>query len=161
MNTQQISTPYLIYGSLLIALLLSVIPMPDWSLQLRPQWLALVLIYWCLMAPEKVGIATAWICGLLLDVLTGSLLGAHAMSLALIAFIALQIHQRARIFPLWQQSLVVVSLLALEHALQFWIIGITRDATPGLEYWFTPVIGLLIWPWLFILLSEIQHRVRS
>lgn len=161
MNTRQTTTPFLIIASLVVALLLSVIPIPDWAQHLRPQWVALVLIFWNLMAPEKVGIATGWIAGLLLDIMTGSLLGAHALSLSLIAFITLNIYQRTRIFPLWQQSLVVLALVALEHLIQFWIIGITRDITPGLEYWLPPVIGLLIWPWLFILMSEIQHRLHN
>jgi rod shape-determining protein MreD len=147
--------------SLILALLLSVIVMPDWAQHLRPQWLALALIYWWLIKPESVGITTGWIAGLLLDVLSGNLLGAHALSLSVIAFITLNIYQRTRIFPLWQQSLVVFILLLIEHTIQYWIIGITSDVTPGLEHWLQPVVGLLIWPWLFILMSEVQHRTQN
>ena len=161
MNRRLITAPYLVIGSLVLALLLSIIPMPDWAQHLRPQWLALLLIYWCLMSPERVGISTAWLTGLLLDAMTGNLLGAHALSLSLVAFIVLKIYQRTRIFPLWQQSLVVLALLTLENLIQFWILGLTRDITPGLEYWLPPVIGLLIWPWLFIVMSETQHRLHS
>lgn len=161
MNTRPITAPYLIIGSFLVALLLSIIPFPDWAQHIRPQWLALVLIYWCLMAPERVGITSAWTGGLLLDAMTGNLLGAHALSLSLVAFITLNIYQRTRIFTLWQQSLVVLALITLEHLIQFWIIGVSRETTPGIEYWLPPVIGLLIWPWLFIAMSEIQHRLRG
>jgi len=147
--------------SLLLALLLGIIAIPDWALHLRPQFLVLVLIYWWLMTPERVGITTGWISGLLLDVLSGNVLGAHALSFSVIAFITLNIYQRTRIFPLWQQSLVVFILLLIEHTFQYWITGITSDATPGLEYWLQPVVGLLLWPWLFILMSEVQHRTQN
>jgi rod shape-determining protein MreD len=113
------------------------------------------------MSPERVGITTGWIMGLLLDVLSGNLLGAHALGMSLIAFITLNIYQRTRIFPLWQQSLVVFFLISIEHLIQYWVIGITTDITPGLEYWLQPVVGLLLWPWLFILMSEIQHRTEG
>jgi rod shape-determining protein MreD len=161
MNARQVSATYLIGGSFVLALLLSVMPIPDWAQHLRPQWLTLVLIYWCLMAPERVGITTAWVSGLLLDAMTGNLLGAHALSLSLVAFITLNIHQRTRIFPLWQQSLVILALITLEHLIQFWITGIARHVTPGLEFWLAPVVGLLIWPWLFIIMSEAQHRLHK
>ncbi|MGD2117823.1 MAG: rod shape-determining protein MreD [Chromatiales bacterium] len=158
-STARTSTT-LIFSSIVLALLLSIFPLPDWAAQLRPQWLTLVLIFWCLMAPEKVGIGIAWLCGLLLDAMTGSLLGAHALSLAIVAYITLNIYQRTRIFPLWQQSLIVFSLLLLEHVLNLWIIGLTNKVTPGLDYWFAPFVGLFLWPWLYILLSELQHRLR-
>jgi len=161
MNTHRATTPYLIIGSFVIALLISIIPMPDWAQHLRPQWLTLTLIYWCLMLPERVGIATGWLTGLLLDIISGSLLGSHALTLSLISFITLNIYQRTRIFPLWQQSLVVFALLIFEQLLHFWIIGITREVTPGYEFWLPPIIGLFIWPWLFIIMSEIQHRLRN
>lgn len=161
MNAPRQQASYLATTSFIIALLLSVIPIPDWSIHLRPQWLTLFLIYWCLTSPERVGIASAWVTGLLLDVMTGSLFGAHALSLSLVAFITLNIYQRTRVFPLWQQSLVVFSLLLLEHIIHFWVIGITTEITPGKEYWLKPVVGLFIWPWLFILLSEIQHRLED
>jgi rod shape-determining protein MreD len=161
MNNRPLLASYLVIGSFLVALLFSVIAIPDWAQHLRPQWLALILIYWCLMRPQHIGITTAWVTGLFLDVLTGSLLGAHALSMSLIAFVTLNIYQRTRIFPLWQQSLVVFIMLGIEHLLQFWIIGISTDITPGLEYWLQPVVGLFLWPWLFILMSEAQHRTQG
>lgn len=159
MNDNTLSANYLVILSLALALLLSVIVLPDWAVHLRPQWVALVLLYWWLMSPDRVGITAAWVSGLLLDVLTDSLLGAHALSLSVIAFITLHIHQRTRIFPLWQQSLVVFSLLLIEHLIHYWILGLTTAVNPGLEYWLQPLVGLLIWPWLYIVMSEIQHRV--
>lgn len=161
MNTTAQQGYGLIIISFLLALLLSIFSLPDWLQALRPQWLALLVIYWCLTAPERVGISIAWLAGLLLDVLTGNLLGQNALGMALVAFITLNIYQRTRIFPLWQQSLVVFGLLLLAHSLNFWIIGITENITPGLTYWFPPLVGMLLWPWLYILLGEARHRMRQ
>ena len=63
-----------------IALLLTVIPLPDWARYLRPDWVGLVLIYWCMALPERVGVTTGWFMGLLVDLLTGTVLGQHALS---------------------------------------------------------------------------------
>ena len=161
MNAPQGSSYSIIVISFVLALVLSILPLPAWAETLRPQWLLLVLIYWSLISPQQVGITTGWFTGLLLDVMTGTLLGAHAMSLALVAYITMNIYQRARIFPLWQQSLLVFALALLEHLIQYWIMGITQKITPGFDYWLAPVVALLLWPWLFILLSELQHRLRG
>jgi len=161
MNSRTTSMPSLIIASFIFALILSVVPMPDWAQHLRPQWIALTLIYWNLIAPERIGISTGWFSGLLLDAMTGNLLGAHALSLSLIAYITLNIHQRTRVFPLWQQSLVIFALLLIDHAIIFWVIGMTQNLSPGIEFWFAPLIGLFLWPWLFIIMGEIQQRLRG
>ncbi len=158
MNTAGRSAPSLIISSFFVALLLSIMPYPDWASSIRPQWLTLLIIFWCLHAPLQVGITAGWVSGLLLDVLTGNLLGAQALGMALIAFITLTTYQRLRIFPLWQQSLVVFALLLLERLLLYWVISISKGVSPGIEFWFAPVAGLLIWPWLSILLTELQLR---
>ncbi|MEJ2212494.1 MAG: rod shape-determining protein MreD [Gammaproteobacteria bacterium] len=161
MNTRVHQAPFLVFGSFILALLLTIVPVPDWAMHLRPQWLTLMVIYWCLTTPENVGMTIAWITGLLLDVMTGNLIGLHALTQSIIAFLVLNIYQRTRIFPLWQQSLVVFALLLLEHVIHFWILGLTADIHPGKEYWLKPVVGLFIWPWLFIILGEIRHRLDS
>ncbi|MGB5178147.1 MAG: rod shape-determining protein MreD, partial [Gammaproteobacteria bacterium] len=88
----------------IIALLLTVIPLPDWARYMRPDWVGLVLIYWCMALPERVGVATGWFTGLMVDLLTGTLLGQHALSLTVVAYITLKFHLRLRLVPVWQQS---------------------------------------------------------
>jgi rod shape-determining protein MreD len=146
--------------SMLVALVLTVLPLPDAVQALRPQWYCLVLIYWCFALPERIGVGTGWALGLIVDALTGSLFGQHALSLSLIAYLCITLHLRVRIFPLWQQSLTVLALLALERLLSLWITGATGRPTPPLEYWAPALVGMLLWPWVFIILRDLRRRFR-
>ncbi|MBC7209776.1 MAG: rod shape-determining protein MreD, partial [Pseudomonas sp.] len=91
-----------------IGLLLSVSPMPQFMEVFRPMWLALLLAFWTLAVPGKVGMTTAFLLGLAEDVLYGTLLGQNALILTLITFLVLSLQQRLRMFPMWQQSLVIL-----------------------------------------------------
>ena len=152
--------PATIVITLAAALVLTVLPLPDWADPYRPQWYTLALVYWCFALPERVGVATGWVLGLAVDVITGTLLGQHALSLSLIAFLSVKLHRRVRVFPLWQQSLTVLILLALERLLSLWIIGATGHSTPSLSYWAPVVVGMLLWPWVFIILRDLRRRFR-
>lgn len=142
----------------LTALGLTVMPLPEWAKDFRPQWVPLALIYWCLALPQRVGMGTAWSLGILEDVITGTLLGQHALGLSLVAFLTLRLHQRIRIFPLWQQSITVLVLLLVERLLSLWVIGATGQPTPSLWYWAPTLVGMLLWPWVFIVLRDIRRR---
>jgi rod shape-determining protein MreD len=100
--------------SFLVAFLLMVLPLPEWARSFRPQWYTLVLIYWCMASPQRVGVGVGWLTGIIVDVLTGTLLGQHALSLSVIAYITQKLHQRLRLFPIWQQSLSIFSLLLID-----------------------------------------------
>lgn len=144
--------------SFALALLLMILPLPDGVREFRPQWVTLVLIYWCLALPHRVGVGSGFVAGILLDVLTGTLLGQHALGLSLVAFSTIQVHQRVRVFPLWQQSLVVLVLLIVEHLLALWVLGAIGRHPPGLSYWVIPLIGAVLWPWVYILLRDLRRR---
>ena len=106
--------------SFMLAIMLTELPMPavlEWG---RPQWAALVLIYWVAALPHRVGPWYAWIVGLLLDILQGSLLGIHALSLALVAIAIKALHQRFRMYPVWQQALLVLVMVGLYQLLLNW-----------------------------------------
>ena len=96
------SVPILV--SFLVAMMLTSLPLPETAIIYRPDWLILVLIYWCMAIPERIGIFTGWMLGLLLDVMYGSLLGQNAMAFSIIAYLVNILHLRVRMFPLWQQS---------------------------------------------------------
>ena len=149
-----------ILTSFLLALVLTILPLPEMAQSFRPQWVALILIYWCLALPERVGIAIGWCCGIVLDVMTGTLFGQHALGLSLVAFLTLKLHQRTRLFPLWQQALTVLVLLLVERLLFLWVLGAAGQATPSLWYWAPPFVGMLLWPWLYIILRDTQRRFR-
>jgi rod shape-determining protein MreD len=146
--------------SFLLALILAIIPLPEWARLLRPEWVSLVLIYWVLALPHRIGIGVAWVMGLLLDVMRDSLLGQHALALALTAFLVFQIHQRLRLFPLWQQSLVVFVLLLIQTIIIFWIKGVTGEA-PGFWYILLPALtSALFWSAVFILLRHVRRLYK-
>ena len=96
----------------------------------------------------------------MLDALTGTLLGQHALGLSVVAFIAIQLHQRIRVFPFWQQSLGILVLLVVEQLLGLWVNGATRGKTPELIYWAIPPIGALLWPWIFVTLRKIRRHFK-
>ncbi len=151
----------IIYTTLLISLVLGVLPMPE-SLQLyRVQWTALVLIYWCMAVPERAGVGLAFVAGLLLDILTGTLLGQHALGLSVIAYITIKTYRRVRVFPLWQQSVFVVVLLLIERMFFFWVDGAIGRPAKSAESWLAPFLGGLIWPWLFIIMRDLRRRFHS
>jgi len=141
-----------------VALLLTILPIPEWARAFRPQWVTLVLIYWSMALPHRIGVGIGFVTGILLDVLTGTLLGQHALGLSVVAFATVKLHQRVRVFPLWQQSLVVLVLLVVDHLLALWVMGAINQPPPGLVYWAVPPIGALLWPWVFVVLRDLRRR---
>ena len=142
---------WLLIPSLGVALLLILLPLPEWATELRPPWVALTLLYWILAAPERVGVFWGWAMGLLLDVGIGTVLGQHALSLAVMAWMMVSLHRRLRLYPPVQQALVVWLLLLAERLVSLWVMGALGQPTPGLPYWLSTLTGLLIWPWIPLL----------
>ena len=150
----------IIVFTFIIALLLTVIPLPDWARYMRPDWVGLVLIYWCMALPERVGVATGWFTGLMVDLLTGTLLGQHALSLTVIAYITLKFHLRLRLVPVWQQSLTVLVLLVLHQLLALWISRIIGRPGAPWFFWTPSVLGMVIWPLAYATLRGIRRGFR-
>ncbi|MCB1876085.1 MAG: rod shape-determining protein MreD [Chromatiales bacterium] len=151
---------WVISSSFCAAMVLTVIPLPDTLRALRPEWVALVLIYWCLAVPQRVGIGSAWVAGLLTDALTGTLLGQHALGFAVLAYVILKLHRRVRLFPLPQQIPVVLVLLTIYQLLNLWILGISGAAPSHGLAWLQPVIGALLWPIVFLALRAGRRRFK-
>ena len=148
----------LIAGSLLVAVLLTTVPMPDWAAVWRPSWVALVLVYWCMATPEYCGVVVAWVMGVLLDVLLGTLLGQHALALVVVAFLALKLHQQVRVMPLWQQAVTVFGLVFLHRAVLLWINGIQGMPVMAHAYWASPLVSMLLWPWVYVVLRDVRRK---
>jgi rod shape-determining protein MreD len=100
----------------------------------------------------------AWLVGLLLDVVYGSLLGQHALAKTLVAFLVLKLHLRIRIFPAWQQALVVGLILAINHIIIIWVRSMSGQADAPGTLWFTIIVGTAIWPPLYNLLRKTRRR---
>ena len=146
--------------SLAVAIVLTLFPLPDVLDAVRPYWVALVLLYWCLETQDLISLGLAFLIGLLLDLLTGSLLGLHALSLVIMIYLATRFRARLRFFPPWQQSLSVLALLVNDRIILLWIISLRGEPLPSLTFWLPAVVGTLLWPWLFLLLDRYRGVMR-
>ncbi|HLE93567.1 MAG TPA: rod shape-determining protein MreD [Sulfuricaulis sp.] len=145
-------------GTFSVALILTIMPFPVWAEPFRPDWVGLVLIYWCLAIPDRVSVGTGWLLGFLQDVLYGSLLGSNAIGKTLVAFLAVRLHLQLRMFPRWQQAVSVFGLLITNQLLVLWIRGAIGQAPETISYWTPSIVGALLWPWLFIILRDMRRR---
>ena len=148
--------------SLVVAMVLSIVPFPFFVPvelgYLRPDWVALVLIYWIIALPHRIGFLTAWIMGLIMDVLLGNLLGQHALAFVVIAYISLNLYQRLRMFSVWQQALIVFAILGVNQLLNFWVESIAGLAQWSMWYLLPALSGALLWPWIFLMLRYLRRR---
>jgi rod shape-determining protein MreD len=120
----------------------------------------MVLIYWCMALPERVGIGVSWMLGVLLDVQQGTVLGQHALGLALVAYITIKSHQRLRVFPLFQQALVVCGYILLFQFIVLWIKGMLGIPPRHWSYWMPAFSSMLLWPWIFIVLRDVRRKFK-
>ncbi len=157
MSDSRAQGSWVIALSFVFAFYLSILPFPVWAESWRPEWVALVLIYWAFALPSRVGVITGWFAGLGLDVLEGVTLGQHALSLTILAYLAGHLHRRVRVFPLWQQSLSVLVLVGINLLLVRMVQSSVGQVETGLVYWIPSLISALLWPWLLAILRFFQH----
>jgi len=148
----------IILFTLLIALMATIMPMPLSVEAFRPDWVLIVLMYWCMAVPGRVNIITAWVMGFLLDVLLGSILGVHAAAMAVAIFIIAKNFQKIRNFSLWQQSLIVGVLTTLYHLVVFWLQRSLIDVTFLMSYLYPVLTSVVLWPWIFLLLRKVRRH---
>ena len=148
----------MIIASFAIAFMLTALPLPDWATPWRPAWVALVLAYWCLALPQRIGVVSGWFIGLLLDVMHGSLLGQHAFGLAAIAYIVVIYHQRIRVYPLFRQALVIGSLIFLYSSAMLLIYNFLGSMRYSYDYLLAAITSALLWPWIFIVLRDFRRK---
>ena len=143
--------------SFIAAFILSMLPLPQVLQSIRPEFVLLVLIYWCIALPNRIGVGIGWIAGLVFDVSTDSLLGQHALTFALIAYLSIQLHQRIRIFPIWQQALTIFIFMMLQGTITLWINGMLGDA-PSISVFILPAISTaLFWPVAYLLMRQVRR----
>ncbi|PIE41960.1 MAG: rod shape-determining protein MreD [Gammaproteobacteria bacterium] len=149
-----------IFCSFLLAYILEVIAVPEWAEPVRPCWTVLVLLYWVIAVPHRVGVIGAWFAGLFLDVVQGNVLGQNAFALALVAYVTYVLHMRIRVFPVWQQSLSIIVLVGV-YQLVTLLIQRSVHITPWtMSYWMAAIMSGLCWPWVLRALSGLRRRYR-
>jgi len=142
--------------SLLLALVFDLMP---WRAVVGlPDWVALVLAFWCIHQPRKVGIGIAWIMGLLVDAGNGALLGQHALAYAVLAFAAIGLHRRILWFSLWQQAAHVLVLLLASRVIMLAVGMIAGGLFPGIGYFLGSLVAAALWPAVSFILLLPQRR---
>jgi rod shape-determining protein MreD len=147
----------LIFATLLVALLLSILPVPQWAVWIKPLWLPLVIVFW-IAAYEAVGLFLAWILGFSLDILTGTLVGEHALAITIIAFLAAKSHRRFKVIPIWHQCWYVFFYLIIYQFVFFVVQGMIGYPIKEWKFWIAPFVSVLLWPWLNALLHRSQKH---
>ena len=135
--------------------------MPAWLQPFRPYWLALVIVYWLIEAPEHVGIGLAFLMGVAADIAFGSLLGEQALRLTVMAFIVQRFRSQLRFFPLSQQALALAGLLLNDLVVGAAVhVALGEPLLPA-AFWWSPVSGMLLWAPVFLLLDRFRLGGRG
>lgn len=145
--------------TLAVALVLNLLPWRD--VTGLPDWLALVLVFWCVHQPRKMGIGIAWVLGLVMDAGNGALLGQHALAYSALAFASIALSRRILWFPPWPQAIHVLVLLAAIQLLMMGVRLFAGGAFPGMFYFASSAFGAALWPAATFLLLLPQRLPES
>ena len=141
--------------SLIAALALLAWPLPDSYAPWQPQWVAMILIFWMSVRPEKVGFGMAWAAGLLSDLIAGTWIGIHVLSYCLIVFLCLRFYRVLQLSGTLQMTFPVGFLLVLHMGYLHLFSIFLSNIDPGLLYWASLPASLLVWPILYHLMRKI------
>ena len=147
--------------SVFAALLLGLLPLTPLLQPLRPYWLALVVAFWVLEEPERVGLGYAFLVGVIADLVYGTLLGEQALRLVIMSFILQRFRARLRFFPLWQQALAIGGLLLNDRVVSAAVHVALGAPTLPWMFWWAPLLGMLLWPPVFLLLDTLRLGRRG
>ncbi|MCH7980157.1 MAG: rod shape-determining protein MreD [Proteobacteria bacterium] len=149
-----------VFMTIVVALMLTMMPLPDSMSAFRPDWVALIILFWAMTVPRSYGVGAAFITGIFVDVAQATLLGQYALALVVITYITVKSHLLIRVFPLPQLTATIFALLALYQFLLFWINGVAGVEAPAVSYWGPVITGTLIWPLLYSFMSNVRNRVQ-
>ncbi|MEO7241943.1 MAG: rod shape-determining protein MreD [Variovorax sp.] len=144
------------WGSLLAALIFNMLPLgrPAWT----PDLLALVIVFWGVHQPSRIGMGVAFVFGVLMDVDQGAMLGQHALSYTTLSFFAIMVHRRLLWYPIPSQALQVLPLFVLSHAIEVAVRMLAGGIFPGWALLIAPALEAALWPLTGALLLAPQRR---
>ena len=152
--------PAFIIVTLVVAALLNIFPWSGWMVWVRPDFVALVVLYWCIAQPRRVGFASAFLLGLLMDVAEGALFGQHALAYSILAYAGIALHRRVRMFTLTPQVVHIIPLLLLNDLVVLAVRGLAGADFPGYQYFIGSFVGGALWPLISVLL-KLPQRPRA
>ena len=142
------------------AYVLAVLPLPQWLLWGRPEWVALTLIYWTIALPHRVGIVTSLALGVGLDVLEGAVLGQNAFALVVVALLSLTLYQRLRVYSVLQQAGVVFVLIGINQLICQWVQNLEGAGANSLLFLLPALSSALLWPVVLHSLRALRRHYR-
>ncbi|HEX4896640.1 MAG TPA: rod shape-determining protein MreD [Solimonas sp.] len=143
--------------SLLLAIVLQLLPLPEALGAARPLWVALMLAYWALREPRLSSLLPSFVCGLILDVQFGTVLGQHAVGLVLVVYFVERLRSIFILFPLWQATFALIPVWILYSVLMFWVDGVTRHQGNSWLRWLPVLSTTLFWPLLFSIMELLRQ----
>jgi len=158
MNTTGQRGGGVIIVSFIVAFTLLMVPLPNWAQLFRPEWVAIVVIYWSMALPKRVSVGVSWFAGLIVDVIRGSLLGQHALALAVVSFLTIHLHQRIRVYPLWQQAVTIFLVMVINYLIILWIRGIMGEAPSLWQVLIPASMTAILWPAAFVFMRFLRRQ---
>lgn len=153
---------YLLIGaSFLFALLLAIFPLSGVAQTLRPELVCLLVIYWVIFSPHYFGVFYAWGLGLLQDMVEGVAWGAHAMALAIVAYMCLVAHLRMKNYSIWHQTLWVFVLVGFHQVMVNWIQSLAGYKSTPSDILISTMVSALLWPLVLFVLGRIRRSYRT
>ncbi|PIZ04280.1 MAG: rod shape-determining protein MreD [Gammaproteobacteria bacterium CG_4_10_14_0_8_um_filter_38_16] len=155
-------TNYFFIGfTFLVAIVLTIIPLPQWAIWLRPQWILSVLLFWVIVSPEQCGVGFAWTIGIVMDLIIGTPIGQQSLVFVFLTYILLKFHAVVFHSPRWQQALFLGFFAIFNVILRSLILGFTGHSTHvelnGLSVFTT----IVIWPWLYDLIDVTRPKTQK
>lgn len=156
MYTRHRESPLLAWITVLIALVLTLLPLPQWLAIFWPNLVLLAVLYWSTMAPSAGGMLIGFVAGLAIDVLGGGQLGQHAFAFSLLTYLAIKVHLLTRAKPLFEQALFVLLGLLVYEATLWAIDGFSNRSTGSWLRWMHVPVGAILWPLVVGLLGRLH-----
>lgn len=155
---------WLILLTVAVAMVLATVHLPEtwpqWLGWLRPAWVAMVLFYWVMELPHRIGLIAAWVIGLFVDVLQADPLGLNGALLATITYVAWRFYERLRMYSVLQQGGVIFLLVLAGEILRLLVQGLTTDRNLTWAALLPAVTSLMVWPFLTLLLTRLRVQFR-
>ena len=152
----QLRNLFFIWSMILLSIILTVMPVPELLDQYRLPWLTMTVIFFSIFNISLIGIISVWFSGLILDIMTGGLMGENALILAVLSYLSYRFRFQIRVYPMWQIMLIVLMLLSLGELISLWINGVSGTMSFNIYDWINVGIAVLVWPIFMRVLEKMQ-----